>query len=241
MTNLKDYLASLVSSISHSRAMADIQSVEIAKMYASDELLKHFSVPRMKIGDVELTIPVSINELQKSSSQNDQPIDNTSFMSKVYKEIKNVFQVSSLKDDVHHLIKKKIFTNTDALEKDIKSGKDLSKSVEKFAKEVSSYSLGEIQKRGGSEVAERIKTNEEEKKRVYERLNERIHVLSKREVQSQENLRTQDVFVAVEADKLRERDPKSLLTIKMVIREESMTWETMEDDEGEKTSTLTPE
>ncbi|MFX6808023.1 hypothetical protein ABTH26_20155, partial [Acinetobacter baumannii] len=39
------------------RKMADIQTLEIAKEYAQDDLLKHFSVPRMKVGTVELTVP----------------------------------------------------------------------------------------------------------------------------------------------------------------------------------------
>nr|WP_314496855.1 hypothetical protein [uncultured Chryseobacterium sp.] len=57
MTKLSEYLGGLVTEIASARKMADIQTVEIAKEYAQDDLLKHFSIPRMKIGTVDLTVP----------------------------------------------------------------------------------------------------------------------------------------------------------------------------------------
>jgi len=40
--------------------MADFESARIAQDYAQDELLKTFSVPRFRLPDVELTVPVAV-------------------------------------------------------------------------------------------------------------------------------------------------------------------------------------
>jgi hypothetical protein len=57
MPKLNEYLGGIVSEIISARRMADLQTLQIAKEYAQDDLLKHFSIPRMKIGTVDLTIP----------------------------------------------------------------------------------------------------------------------------------------------------------------------------------------
>lgn len=57
MPKLNEYLGGLVSEIASARKMADLQTVQIAKEYAQDDLLKHFSIPRMKVSSVDLTVP----------------------------------------------------------------------------------------------------------------------------------------------------------------------------------------
>ncbi len=57
MPKLNEYLGGLVSEIVSARKMADLQTVQTAKEYAQDDLLKHFSVPRMKVSSVDLTVP----------------------------------------------------------------------------------------------------------------------------------------------------------------------------------------
>ena len=61
MADLGEFLGNLVSSISDSRVNSDLHTVRIAKEYAKDELLQHFSVPRMRIENVEMTIPIAID------------------------------------------------------------------------------------------------------------------------------------------------------------------------------------
>lgn len=67
MANLKDYIAGIVSSISDARVAADIQLVSIAEDYKANEILKFFAVPKMKIGDVELDIPVALSEINEKN------------------------------------------------------------------------------------------------------------------------------------------------------------------------------
>ncbi len=64
---LSDYLAYVFSQISKARDMADRQSKEIASVYAKDEVLRHFSVPRFKLAKMDLTMPIMVSDVGVSS------------------------------------------------------------------------------------------------------------------------------------------------------------------------------
>ncbi len=57
---LADYVGFIFSEITRARDHADRVSKDIALVYAQDEILKHFSVPRFKIPEMEITVPVLI-------------------------------------------------------------------------------------------------------------------------------------------------------------------------------------
>lgn len=57
MTALKDYLGTIVSEVASARAAADLHTAEIAKVFADDELLAKFTIPKFRFGSVELDIP----------------------------------------------------------------------------------------------------------------------------------------------------------------------------------------
>jgi len=58
---LADYVGFIISEITRARDHADRVAKEMAIAYAKDDVLKHFSVPRFKIPEMELTIPVLIS------------------------------------------------------------------------------------------------------------------------------------------------------------------------------------
>ena len=58
---LADYTGYIFLEIIKAREMADRHSRALAEVYAQDEVLKHFSVPRFKVPKLELTIPVLIS------------------------------------------------------------------------------------------------------------------------------------------------------------------------------------
>jgi len=64
---LSDYLAYLFSQISKARDMADRYSKEIALVYAKDDVLRHFSVPRFKLSKMDLTMPMMVSGVEVSS------------------------------------------------------------------------------------------------------------------------------------------------------------------------------
>lgn len=60
MITLSEYVGFIFQEITRARVLADGESKRIAEAYAKDEIMKHFSVPRFKIPEMELTIPVII-------------------------------------------------------------------------------------------------------------------------------------------------------------------------------------
>jgi hypothetical protein len=64
---LSDYLAFVFSEISRARDIADRYSKEIALLYAKDDVLRHFSVPRFKLSKLELNMPILVSSVEVSS------------------------------------------------------------------------------------------------------------------------------------------------------------------------------
>lgn len=60
MITVAQYLSFIFSEITRARVIADTESVRIAGEYAKDPVMKHFSVPRFKIPELELNIPMVI-------------------------------------------------------------------------------------------------------------------------------------------------------------------------------------
>jgi hypothetical protein len=58
---LSDYVGFIFSEIVKARVIADAESKRIAMIYKEDEILKSFSVPRFKIPEMDITIPVLLN------------------------------------------------------------------------------------------------------------------------------------------------------------------------------------
>lgn len=109
---LSDYVGFIFSEITRARDHADRVSKEIAELYAKDDVLKHFSVPRFKIPEMELTIPVLISGARYS----------TTFSFKMKQEEFYQFLNSKLNNSIKNiLITKNIFG------KDVKMKANLNK------------------------------------------------------------------------------------------------------------------
>lgn len=61
MPNLGQYVGQLVAEITQARAQADVEATRIAALYASDPLLKYMPVPRFRLPNVTLDVPVAVN------------------------------------------------------------------------------------------------------------------------------------------------------------------------------------
>jgi uncharacterized protein YeeX (DUF496 family) len=241
MPTLKDYLGSLIKDINHARVIADVESANIAKMYAEHDILKHFSIPRMKIQDTELTIPIAIDELESSVEKDYQPIDNTTFYAKTYAEIKNVFKVSSFSRELSTSLRKSIYLQIDSLEKTIKSGADIKTSLDGFCETVSDIAIKTIRsdKKGRVVFNEALKYHKIDDDQFKEKLVTNLAKYLQPEIKSREITGgIENAKVTVESDKLKDKKPESLLYIKMKITEESMEWQTMEDADGNVVSKL---
>lgn len=61
MITLSEYLGFIFVEITNARVMADKESARIAEMYSKNPLMEKFSVPRFKIPEMELSIPVVVS------------------------------------------------------------------------------------------------------------------------------------------------------------------------------------
>lgn len=237
MATLKDYLGTIVADINHARSIADIESARMARQYAEDDILQYYSIPRMKMQDVELTIPVGISKIKEAAPVDYQPIDNNKFFSHTYQALKDVYQIKSF-DSRHSkrlssIVKKEI----QSLEKKLKLIPDSKEDIKKYSalvaqktKEVVLSELKGNTKRDSKEYPESRLVESF----LYEKLHDKI-------IPPQKQKTIEDAEVIVESDKLRDLNPNHIIQIKMKIIEQGMEWHKMEDSEGNIVSKLTVE
>ncbi|MCB4809374.1 hypothetical protein LG651_14050 [Tamlana sp. 62-3] len=227
MPLLKDYLGSLVSGINQARAMADVESAKIAEAYAANSILKNFSVPRFKASNIELDIPIAIDELNEVEEKNYQPIDNKSFNSYAYNVFKDVLRVDSFDRKQSDLLRKRIAADTDVLEKDLKAKEDIRKSLNKFATSVSRFFITAT-KNDDKEIQGKLTTQ------LQESLISKIQ-------EPKKTIDMDNTKVLVQSHQLKEIPPENIVRIKMTLVEEGMEWQTIERDNGEVETKLLPE
>ena len=77
MPPLSEFLGHLMSEVVRARALADVESTRIAAMYAADPLLKHFTVPRFRLPDLTIDVPMIINRIDgaPATAQPQQPME----------------------------------------------------------------------------------------------------------------------------------------------------------------------
>lgn len=228
---LHDYIGGLVNSIQQARVSADLQAVRVAEDYAKHSLLEHFPVPRMRLKDVEMTIPVAINPNQMQKSTNYEPIDNREFNTLAYKETLASLGLKSLARAPSQQLRQVIAEQTDELEKAIlKDGQ--TQAIRNFA-----FKVAKI----GVDLGEANLTDAQKKERtaqISDRLNEQLRPAIK---PINTNTLLGEIDVAIEADILREKPADSLVNIKLVIQEEGVEWHRLENESGKLTHKLIPE
>lgn len=62
-TKLSEVIGGLVASIAHARSVADAEALRIAHRYRQHELLKGLSVPRLRIRNVSISLPVILTAM----------------------------------------------------------------------------------------------------------------------------------------------------------------------------------
>ncbi len=67
MPALGDYLGALLAEITNARLQADLESARIAQLYASHPLLQHMPVPRFRLPNVVLNLPVAVEKIDQPS------------------------------------------------------------------------------------------------------------------------------------------------------------------------------
>ena len=65
MPNLGDYLGQLIGELTIARVQADLEALRVAEMYLSHPILRSLPVPRLRLPEVRLDVPVVIREMEE--------------------------------------------------------------------------------------------------------------------------------------------------------------------------------
>jgi hypothetical protein len=232
MPKLNDYLGSIISSLSNARVMADIQTVKLAEDYAKHELLQHFSVPRMRIADVELDIPIAIESTQEELVENVDIINNQSFNKAIYSEITKNLGRTSLPRQASREVRT-VLTN---------SARDLEAKINQTRKLVP---VAEYSDKLASDIT-RIAVENKLIKNAYDvnetNLVERVKQAAEKMIlENTQRTTLGDMNVIAETHLLREQKPENIVRIKMKITEDGMEWQKVEHSDGSISRKLLPE
>jgi hypothetical protein len=64
MPKLGEFIGALLSDAVQARVQADLEAVRVAEAYSSDDLLKHLPVPRFRLPDITVEMPVLVSAVE---------------------------------------------------------------------------------------------------------------------------------------------------------------------------------
>ncbi len=234
MPKLSDYLGSLVSNITNARVMSDIQTVKVAEEYNKHLLLKHFSVPRLRIENIEMTIPIALDEIEEKTETVYEPIDNIKFNARVYNEVVNSMGLTKLPNEISLKLRSEIAKRTQMLEQNLRITKNLT-PLKNFSIELTSH-IAELENKYPE-----LKGDLKRKTKIKSLPDYLENTLSPEIKITTQNRAIDNLNVIVEASKLREQKPENIIYIKLKISEDGMEWNRSENSAGEIESRLLPE
>ncbi len=238
MPTLNEYLGGIFSSITDARVMADVQTVQVAEQYAKHDLLKHFAVPRMRIGDIELTIPIAIEGLSELSGYQLDPIGNEEFKRVAARELARSVGYTELPPIPAQRLRSALDQHTDALVQNLRS-KDMAKEMAEafygFSKAIAAdlFRIGEEARLHDGKFPGQYKPEHSE---------ERMLALCTGLIRGVvDKPRLDQLSIIAESHRLREQRPEDIVRIRMTIGEDGMEWQTIERDDGTVERKLLPE
>lgn len=212
MANLKDYISGLVASVTTARYNADVQSSEIARQYKSDNILCNFSIPRMRIGDVEVEIPYALD--YQNSQNNGMVLDENRTYHAMRTSLCESYKISEIPDN------------------DIKTYTTLNNDLEDCAREI----IRGIKRNGQSYLEEEISELYENHVETWMDCMAALGVKKsppKEEIMgnirndvmlSMQSSNLESLEVIAEAEKLASFDSRVITRMKIKIQEDGLVW-----------------
>ncbi len=218
MPKLGDYLGHLLSEITIARMQADLEAVRVAELYAGHPLLRNMPVPRFRMPDVEIDVPIVVKDLEEPSD-GDTPQRNPS-IEEIRKLFDKVLTSTLAKGNIklNAAAQKKLNATLDkrviALTRPTEIAIDMNRVSQDF-------SINAVKA-----VGEAIKP--EKRAEFEETLKDsvRVELIKIRKPPTRLN-------VLVTSAEIREAGPSEVVThLRLKISEESFEWTTIESDEG---------
>lgn len=224
MTGLGDFLGQIMSEITIARMHADLESLRIAELYANHELLRNMAVPRFRLPDVDLNVPVVINAMDDLTPGN--PYRGGVDFDKIRKNFDASLSLAikknriKLKPEQKKKLKQTISSVIDNIERPEEVDVDTNRIADKLSSTVTRR-ITEILAPDNKAGKEQIKRFSKELKAMV-----RIALIKTRTPPPR-------LSVLVTTQEIREAGPSDIIThLNLKISEESMEWTTVESAEG---------
>jgi hypothetical protein len=154
---------------------------------------------------------------------------------------KDILKITNFSRQESELLRKKIAIETDLLERNLKAKEDPQKSLNDYASKLAKFFISDMQKQGKKNKSTAI-ANLYEDTKVEEKLIKGLQAKLISKIRAPKRTIDMDnTKVLVQAHKLKEIPPESIVRIKMTLVEEGMEWHTIERDNGEIDQKLLPE
>ena len=232
MPNLNEYLGSIMTSVTNARVISDLQTIQVAEQYANHNLLKHFSIPRMRIDDVEMTIPVGMDAQETTAETYIGTVNKTELNVSLYENMIKQLGITRINADVKTVFEREIAKYIEDLIAQI-NGSNYKDLIFKYSNLITEncYSIASKY----SLIKKTVKITPTLISPIIEKiLNSNIPIIQRENTLGNLN-------VIVEANRLREFAPETLIYIKLKISEDGMEWNRAENSNGEIVTNLLPE
>lgn len=234
MPTLIEYIGGIFNSITQARVMADLQSVQVAEQYAQHDLLRHFSVPRMRIGDIELTIPVGLEGVGSRTELQLAPNGNDRFKTDAYQLILRVSGAAALPLGAARELQGALTQRVPTLCEHIRAYA-LDEAIWIFSKAIAEdfVRIGETYGLFDGSIA------------IGNRPDEIAGALQKYAMSTVQGVVEKQVVdelaVIAETARLRDVRPEDMIRIRLKVGEDGMEWQTIERSDGSVERRLLPE
>lgn len=223
MIYLGDFLGHLLGELTIARAQADGETLRLAELYAAHEFLKHFPVPRLRIEDAQLDVPVLVVGVEDSPGEagprgGPSPADTALVFDGIVDQRLTRLRLT---EEQQNQVRGALSRQYQLLRRRQNMGLDASGLAERLTKAMTSE-------------LKALDVPEDDRKKVGEA------VLTEAKVELQ--LKAVDparVRVGVETSEIRDASPDSVLRISLKISEEAVEWSVLDQDRG--ISALIPE
>jgi hypothetical protein len=220
MPYLGDFLGHLISEVTVSRAQADAEAIRLAELYQRDPILKHMPVPRFRLPNMTLRVPVAVTGME-DPAPGDPPrgkLDLVKARAAFWRVFDGELQRAKLV-----LPEKARSAAVKAVERVFKSPQATDDaSVSRLALSATEAALDVLRRAEGGEEREALARLEARQAEMRETLVAELVRLR----QPPPRLR-----VAVTATELREAGP-ALVNLELQVSEEAMEWTLVQDGDG---------
>lgn len=228
MTNLEDFLGSIFSSISHARRMADEESAAIAEYYKDNPALENMTVPRIRIPEFTLDIPILIEENQ--DKQAPKMRETAKIVNDLIADIRNTAKNEAVTLPATFLTRyrRQMLGNIDRFKKNKKT--KLLASREMMVRSAEK-TLVDMLKR------DQLKLPADKVKQIQHNLR-----LTTRDAVFEDYGHASKLQVNTLTTDVKDKaSPNNIARIKLTLREEGLEWQSVENQDGTLNSYLGPE